>query len=186
MAGDTDNPRIWAGADVYVADIGTTAPTTTTGSLAAGWKALGLLHEDGLTESRSEDSTDHHAWGGILVRTTRSKHKRTFQVAALEDNDEVWRLVNPGSYAEGGAQTTTTRHVLTPTTDPKAFLFEMTDGTITKRIIVPRGEVTTVGDIVASDDELTAYELTITVYPDADGALYLELTDDPSAEPSGS
>ena len=187
MAGDTDNPRIWINADVYVADVGVTAPTTTTEALDPEYEPLGLLGEDGMTESREEDVTDHHAWGGILVRTTRSKHKRTVKVIALEDNDVVWRLVNPGSTAAGGAQATTTRTVVVPTgSNRKAFLFELVDGDITKRLVIDTGEVTEVGDVVKKDNELTKYELTITVYPDADGVLYRELTDDPAAEPSGS
>src|SRR5689334_13641230 len=100
MAGDTDNPRVWVNADVYVGDVGSTAPTDIDTAIDADFTALGLLSEDGMTESREDDKTDHYAWGGILVRTTRSKHKRTIKVIALEDNPVVFDLVNPGSEAE--------------------------------------------------------------------------------------
>lgn len=180
MAGDTANPRIWLGADVYVAPVGSTAPVDVTAAWAAAWVALGLLSEDGMTESREDDTTDHYAWGGILVRTTRSKHKRTLQVTALEDNKTVWALLNPGSSA---ATTTglTTRTVKVPTPDPKAFGFELKDGTVTKRLIVPRGEVIEVGDASYSDSEMAMRELTINVYPSALGVLYTEITNDVQA-----
>lgn len=182
MAGDTDNPRIWYNADVYVGPVATPAPTNIATALNAGFEALGLLHEDGLTEARSEDSTDHYAWGGILIRTVRSKHKRTFTVTPLEDNPVVFALKNPGSEVDstGGV---TTRTVKVPNTrNIQSFVFELIDGDITQRLYIPEGEVTAVGDETHSDSEMTSGELTITVYPDADGVLYKEITDDPQAD----
>ncbi|MGA5869251.1 hypothetical protein [Streptomyces cinereoruber] len=181
MAGDTDNPRLWEGADLYVAPVGTTAPTDIATPLAAAWKAAGLLSEDGASESRDQDSTDHYAWGGVLIRTTRSKHKRTITVTCLEDNLVVFDLVNPGSTASttGGV---TTRTVKVPKNNPKGFLLELRDGDVTMRRAIPKGEVESVGEVTLSDSELTAYELTITIYPSADGTLYVDITDDPQAE----
>jgi hypothetical protein len=180
MAGDTDNPRIWLGADVYVGAVGSTAPTDTTTALDAAFKALGLLSEDGMTEKRDQSSDDYYAWGGVLVRTVRSKFKRTFVVTALEDNATVFALVNPGSTA-ATATGTTTRTVKNPTVNPQAFVFEMRDGDVTRRIVVPKGEVTEVGDVKYSDSDITGFELTITVYPASDGTLYKDITDDPAA-----
>lgn len=182
MSGDTDNPRVWLNADVLVADVGTTAPTNIAGAWDTGWETLGLLSEDGLVQSRDEDVTDYHAWGGILIRTVRSKHKRTFKVTALEDNPVVFGLVNPGSEATIDTGVTT-RTVKVPTSDPRAFGFETVDGGITRRIVVPRGEVVEVGDVTSSDSEMEMKELTINVYPDDDGVLFLEITDDPQADP---
>lgn len=187
MAGDTDNVRIWVGADVYVAPVGTTAPTDTTTALAAAFTALGLLSDDGMTETREEEVTDHYAYGGTLVRTTRSKHKRTITVTALEDNDIVFDLVNPGSTATTSAGPTppagtTTRTVKVPSApNPKAFVLELSDGTITKRRHIARGEVIDVGDVSISDNEMAMYELTINIYPASDGTLYTDITDDPGA-----
>ncbi|MFF9690226.1 hypothetical protein [Streptomyces sp. NPDC014623] len=180
MAGDTDNPRLWEGADFYAAPVGTTAPTDVVAALDEGWLAVGLLSEDGASESRDQDSTDHYAWGGKLVRTTKSKHKRTIKVTCLEDNLVVFGLVNPGSTATT-TDGVTTRIVKVPKTDPRAFLLELRDGEITKRRILPKGEVSEVGEIPMSDSALTAYELTITIYPAADDTLYIDITDDPQA-----
>jgi hypothetical protein len=181
MSGDTDNPRIWINADVLVAPVGTTAPTNLTGAWNVAFEALGLLSEDGMTEARDADVTDHFAWGGIHIRTTRSKFKRTFVVTALEDNPVVFDLVNPGSEASttGGV---TTRTVKVPESDPRAFGFELVDGAITTRRIIPRGEVTAVAEVKSSDSDMTMYQLTITVYADADGVLYTDITNDPQAE----
>lgn len=181
MAGDTDNPRIWLDADVLTAPLGTTAPTNLAGAWAAAWETLGLLSEDGMTETRDEQVTDHYAWGNRLVRTTRSKHKRSITVTALEDTPVVFALVNPGSEEET-ASGVTTRTVKPPTTDIRMFGLELLDGDITKRRIIPRGEVTAIGPVIASDSAMSMYPLTITIYPDDDDVLYIDITDDEQAE----
>ncbi len=181
MAGDTDNPRIWANADVYVADVGTTAPTDVATAWGVGWDALGLLSEDGITEAQDQQENTFYALGSILVRRVRSRHERTFTVAVLEDTPEVFDLVNPGS-AASSTTGITTRTVKVPDSNIKAFGIETVDGTITRRIAIPRGEVTAIGDrTIASETEMAMRELTITVYPAADGTLYTEITDDPQA-----
>ncbi len=180
MAGDTANPRVWVNADVYTAPVGTTAPTDVTAAWSAAWKALGLLSEDGMTEGRDEDTTDHFAWGGILVRTTRSKHKRTIKVTALEDNVTVFGLVNPGS-TWVTASGVTTRTVKVPTPNIRAFGIERGDGTVKARRAIPRGEVIEVGDIESTDADMTMVELTINVYPDSSGVLWYDITNDAQA-----
>lgn len=180
MSGDTNNPRVWINADVRVAPLGSTAPTDIATAWDAAWDALGLLSEDGMTEQRSDTLTDMYAYGGILVRTTRSKHKRILKVIALEDNPTVFAIVNPGSTVAtvGGV---TTRTVKVPGTNRKAFGLEVKDGDITKRLVIPAGEVTAIADSKIHDAEMTMKELDITVYPDSGGVLYIEITDDPQA-----
>lgn len=176
MAGDVANPRIWIGADIYAAAVGTPYPATVAEAWAAAWTALGLLSEDGMTETRDQDVTDHYAWGGNLVRTTKSKFKRSFKFIALEDNPVVFGLVNPGS-TKVTHLGITERVIVNPTSDPRSFGFELRDGTITKRIIIPRGEVIEVGDITFQDSAITGYELTVNVYP-VNNVLYREITND--------
>lgn len=175
--GDPANPRIWVNAKVLVAPVGTTAPTDIATAWSATWKDLGLLSEDGMTETRDMDSNEHYSWGGGLVRTVRSKHKRAFKVAALEDNPIVWGLVNPGSTASS-ASGITTRVYKVPTPDPRAFGFELIDGANTSRLIVARGEIVEIGDVARSDADLSMYELTIDVYAASDGTFYREITND--------
>lgn len=176
MAGDVANPRIWTGADVYVAPVGTSYPATVAEAWGAAWKALGLLSEDGMTESRGQDVADHYSWGGNLVRTTMSKFKRTFKFIALENNPVVFGIVNPGSI-EVTHLGITQKTIKNPTSNPKSWGFNLTDGLIINRRIVPRGEVVEVGDITFSDADMTGYELTVNIYPVND-VLYYDITND--------
>lgn len=183
---DTENARIWLGAQVLTAPLDTPIPTNLVTDWDDDFDDLGLLSQDGLTGSRSESSTDHFAYGNTLVRTTRRDHKRTFQVTALESNLTVLELVDPGSSVDtvGGV---TTRIVKTPQKNERMFAFELLDGDVMMRRIIPRGEVTAVGDQVVSDNAISMYPLTISVYPydfDADGIpqLFIEITDDPALD----
>lgn len=175
MAGDKDNASILSSADVYVADLATAGPTDLSAAWPAGWDAVGLLHTDGITESRDEDWSDHYALGGILVRHHRSTHKRTFTFRALEDNAVTFALAHPGS-TEATAVGVTTRTIKIPTPLRKSFGFEFVEGDKVRRIIVPEGEVSGPGEVVENDGDLRVLEFEVTVYPDADTReLYTEL-----------
>lgn len=184
MSGDVANPRVWTGCDAYVGPLGTTAPTDITTALNAAFLPFGLLSEDGLTETRAQDTTDFYAWGGIYVRTVRSKFKRQIKITALEDNPVVWGLVNPGS-TSATATGITTRTVKSPSgSNPQAFVLQLVDGTVTTRRVIPKGEVIEVADVKLSDTDMSAYELTINVYSDGSGVLYKDITNDPQADDS--
>ena len=181
--GTTVNPRIWVDSTVYAGVVGTTAPTDTSTSLNAAFKDLGFLSEDGLTEAREQDVKDHYASGGVLIRTTRSKHKRTFKFVALESNQYVFPLVNPGS-TQATSTGTTTRAVYIPEPNVKAWVFQQADGSYIRRIHIARGEVIDVAEIKAGDEDMAMFELTVNVYPSSAGLLYTEITTDPAAEVS--
>lgn len=180
MSGSVDNPRLWEGADLWTGPIGTALPTALTDAMTTipAWKAVGLLSEDGASESRDEDTSDFYAWGGKLIRTKRSKHKRSIKVTALEDNLVVFGLVNPGSTVS----TTTgvnTRTVKIPKSEKLSFVLEMVDGDISRRRHIPTGEVTEVAEVSLSESDLQAFELTITIYPDSNDVLYVDIDNDP-------
>lgn len=178
--GTTANPRIWVDSTVYAGAVGTTAPTDTSTSLNAAFKDLGFITEDGLTETREQETKDHYASGGVLIRTTRSKHKRSFKFACLESNQYVFPLVNPGS-SQATNTGTTTRSVVVPEPLEKAWVLQQADGSYIRRIHIARGEVVEVAEIKASDSEMVMFELTVNVYPSAAGVLYTEITTDPAA-----
>lgn len=179
MAGDPTNANIWADANVYVAfDLDAELPADVDTEFGADWELVGLLNgEDGFTETRDEDTTDHYAWGGILVRTTRSKHKRQIRFTPLEDNDAVFALRNPGSTVSSN-DGLTTRTVKVPTANPRSFVIQTVDGDVTRRRYIARGEVIEVGDLETSDSKIEAGDLTITVYPDESGVLWVDYSND--------
>ncbi|USL85079.1 major tail protein [Arthrobacter phage SWEP2] len=182
MAGDAKETQLWQGADVYIAPLETAAPIDTTTAWGAGWEAVGLLDgEAGFVQSREQDTSEHYAWGGKLFRRTSSKHKRSFKFVALEDNDVVFDLVNPGSTRSTttGVRTST---IKTPVAGQKFSVgFELRDGGRTKRRHAAIAEVSEVAEIKESENEPTVYEITVLIFPEADDTLFTEIEDDPAS-----
>ena len=175
MAGDATNAALWTGADVYIAPVGSTEPVDGITALDAAYEAVGLLDgESGFAESREEESSDFYAWGGVLVKRTKSKHKRTVKFTALEDNDVVFALVNPGS-TRAVVTGLTTSAVKVPESAEFAIVFEVEDGVNVKRRSCLGAEVQEIGEVVESESGLTVYEITVVLYPESDGTLYTDL-----------
>jgi hypothetical protein len=178
--GNAAETELWTGADVFYAPIGTAGPTDLTTEWAAAWLPLGLLDgDDGITESRDQSTSENYAWGGILYRRTVSKQKRSFAFTALEDNDNVFKLANPGS-TTATATGVRTRTVMTPVAGTRFALgMELRDGTRIKRRIIPTCEVDSVDDVKDSETDPTVFKITVDVYPATDGTLYTTIETDP-------
>lgn len=172
MAGDPDKASLWADADVWVADTLTTPnPATYDQPFGAGWGLAGLLDgDDGFEEGRDEDKSDFFAWGGILVRTSRKNFKMTKKFSALENNAVVRRLVYPGS---------TRSQIVVPRHLPLKVGLEVREDTKVHRLITRRyAVVDEIGAIKDGESDLTKYEITLAIYPDAGKVLFDEQDSD--------
>lgn len=160
MAGDPSNASLWADADVYVAPTTATNPLTVDDPFGPEWDLVGLLDgEVGFVQAREEETTDHYAWGGVLVRTSRRNFKLTQAFTALEWNDTTKELLFPGS-APG--------EIVVPRPARVKIAFEMREGTKVRRLISAyEAEVVANGDIVENESTLTRYPLIATIFPDA-------------------
>jgi len=171
VAGDPTKVGVWPDADVYIADTDAEIPADVDTPFDAAWKFVGLLDGDaGFVQSREEDVADHYAWGGILVRTTRRQFKQTVTFTALEDNDTTRELIWPGSSAG---------ELKVPRPARKKIAFETREGDKVRRLISKfEAEITINGDITDSEGAPTSYELQATIFPDADGVLFVEQKSD--------
>ncbi len=178
MAGSSANAALWQNADVYIADVGAVPPTDVESSWGPSWSAVGLLNgEDGFVMGREEESDDHYAWGGILVKKTRTNHKRTIQFTALEDNPTVFRIINPGSdtpVTDSSGLTTSTIRV--PQVEEFAIGFELRDGLKVKRRTVKRATLEEVGEVTESESGLASVQITVAILTEPDGELYREVS----------
>jgi creatinine amidohydrolase/Fe(II)-dependent formamide hydrolase-like protein len=179
MAGNAANTSLWTGADVYVAAASTTGPVDVATAWPVDWKAAGLLDgEEGFTHGREEETSEHYAWGGVLYKRTKSKHKRTVKFVALEDNDVTFDLVNPGSTRTTDATTgVRTGKIKVPTTKSFAIGMEIREGAKIKRRWAKVAEVQEIGEIKESETEPTVYEITVVIFPETDGTIWTEIDD---------
>lgn len=170
----TGKPAVTGG--VYAAAAGTSAPTDATTSLAAAFKNLGYVSEDGLTNSNSPEIENIKAWGGDIVLTPITEKADTFHFTLIEaENEEVLKIVYGSSNITGTIATGLTVKANADEYASHVWVFEMIlANNILKRVVVPDGVITEVGDITYVDGEAVGYELTITGRPDSSGNTHYE------------
>lgn len=164
MALDASKVRVAVTGEVSVGATTATAPTGTSGALT-GFTGLGYVSEDGVTESRERSTEDIKAWqNGAVVRTLVTEGKLTYQLALIETKKETVEL----AYGTTVTQSATDgNYVIVPTNTGgrKSFVIDIIDGAQIKRIYIPEGEITEVGETVYANGEAIGYEVTIAAYP---------------------
>lgn len=161
---------------VYRAAAGTTLPTDAVTALAADFKALGYCSEDGLVNSNSPSMTNIKAWGGDTVLAIQEEKEDTFQVTLLEVlNLDVLKAVYGESHVTGTLATGLTVEATAEEPVEGVWAVDMVlNSSTVKRIVIPHGKITEVGDITYSDSDAIGYELTITALPDTNGKTHYE------------
>lgn len=167
-------PKI--GGAVSRAAKGTTPPTDATSALASAFKGLGYCSEDGLVNSNSPSMTNIKAWGGDQVLVIQEEKEDTFQLTLIEvENEEVLKAVYGSTNVTGTLSTgiTVTANAKEPEEGVWVVDMVMNSSTV-KRIVVPHGKVSEVGDITYNDTSAIGYQLTITAIPDTSGNTHYE------------
>ena len=179
MSGTATNASLWANADVYIGAVNALGPINCVQTYSGTWSAVGLLDGDeGFAMTGENETNETYAWGSVLVKRTKSKHKRTVKFVMLEDNATTFSLLNPGSTSTTSSGLTT-RSVKAPvggSAGEFAISFHLQDGYNVKRRTCSRATVAEVGEIKDSESGVTAYEVTVLLYPDSNGVLYTELS----------
>ena len=163
------------GGYAYIAPTSATMPTDAATALGDGFLLLGYISEDGITNATERDSEDIKDLNGDTVLTVQTSHGETWQATFIESlNINVLKMVY------GDENVTETSGAISITADgkepaEKAFVFEMImQNGKAKRIVIPRGKVSELGDIVYRASEAIGYDVTISALPDASGAKHHE------------
>lgn len=166
---DTSNvtvgkPKI-AGA-IYRAVLGTKLPTSATEELDSAFEELGYCSEDGLVNSNSAEFEDYKAWGGDIVYSSQTEKTDTFNFSLIEVMKKaVLQTIYGEDHVTGDLASGLTVEANNEELPESSYVFDLLLNGAMKRIVVPKGKITETGDVTYSDDELTAYEATITCYP---------------------
>lgn len=168
---------------IYWAELGTTLPDDTGDSLSA-FTELGYAAEDGLTNTNSPESEVIKAWGGDTVLAVQSSKEDTWKVKLIEAlKADVLKAVYGPDNVTGTLSTGMALNVNSAETPEAEWVFDMVmrDG-VKKRVVIPDGKITEVGDITYADNSVVGYEITITCLPDADGNKHYEYFSEPESE----
>lgn len=165
-----------AGA-IFRAPLGTALPTDATTALANTYVQLGYVSEDGLTNTNSPETDTIKAWGGDEVLTVQSAKPDTFAFTLIEAlNVDVLSAVYGSDNVTVDDQTNAiTVNANGDEAEEAVWVIDMImRGGVLKRIVIPDGQISELGDIVYKDDEAIGYEITLNAMPDASGNTHYE------------
>ncbi|VRO10621.1 major tail protein [Streptococcus pneumoniae] len=159
-------PKI--GGAVSTAPAGTILPTNAKTDLDAAFETLGYISDDGLTNANSPESKAIKAWGGQTVLSSQTEKKDTFKYKLIEGlNIEVLKEVYGPDNVSGTLETGITVKANGKELPEHCLVIDtlLKNGYV-KRVVIPRGKVSEIGEISYKDGEPIGYELTITALPD--------------------
>lgn len=164
------------GGAVSVAPTTASLPTATSTSLGTGWVGLGYISEDGLTNNNSPESETIKAWGGDIVLTPVSGKEDTFTFTLIEAiNTDVLKVVYGDSNVTGTLGSGVTVNAKTDEMTAHAWCIDMVlRGNVAKRIVIPNGTISEVGEISYADADAVGYEITVTAFPNSSGVTHYE------------
>lgn len=171
----TGKPKV-AGA-VFRAPLGTTLPTDATTALGAAFKELGYVSEDGVTNNNTPDSDTIKAWGGNTVLVVQNEMTDEWTLTLIESlNPEVLKAVYGDARVtvDSQAGTITVQATADQRIDAAYVIDMIMKGGALKRVVIPNGSMSELGEIVYKDDEAVGYELTLNALPDTAGVQHYE------------
>ena len=157
LIGTANGPGIW------MAPVGTTAPTDATTALAAEWSTLGYLSEDGVTLSQSTNSEDIYPWQGRSpVRTMITERNLSMEFSMFEFNEQNLQLYFGMEQAkQGSADSWSLNVVSNAPSQIYSFVIDVADLDVKVRYYIPRGSLSDAGDLEITDAGVMALPVTL-------------------------
>ena len=164
------------GGSAFRAPLGTKLPVSATEELDKGFASLGYISEDGLTNNNSPESDTVKAWGGDTVLSLQTDRPDTFALTLLEAmNEDVLKTIYGSENVVNDGSGNLAIKATAQDMPSGAWVFDMIlKGGRAKRIVVPNGTISELGEIVYKDDEAVGYNITITDVPDSNGVYHYE------------
>ncbi len=161
---------------VYEAPLGTKLPTSAIEELDEAFKELGYVSDSGLKNSTKKSTGTKKAWGGDTVLTTTNGQDDTFKFNLIEPlNPDVLKFVYGDDNVSGTLDTGIKIKVNANSGKDRVMVFDMIlQGGHLKRIVVPQGNITEIGEITYKDDDLIGYDTTMAAKADAEGNTHYE------------
>ena len=164
------------GGAVFYAPAGSPLPTNATDPLSDVYKDMGYISEDGVKNNGEREIEEIKAWGGDTVLTPQKSKSDTFGLAFIESlNPEVLKRVYGEDNVSGTLEEGMEIKVNAKELEYGIWVIDMvlTEGAL-KRVVIPNGKISEVGEISYTDGDAIAYDSTITAFPGDDGDTHKE------------
>lgn len=164
------------GGAIYWAPTGTTLPTAADEALDGAFVCLGYVSEDGIVNNNSPESDNIKAWGGDTVCVVQTERPDTFAMTLMESmNQDVLVAV----YGQNNVSVDLSGNITVKATADQAegacWVVDMVlKGDRAKRIVIPDGTISELGEISYKDDTAVGYPITISDVPDSNGVYHYE------------
>lgn len=157
------------GGGIAFAPSGTSLPESANEALDSSFVNVGYVSTDGVTRSIGLDSTTVNAWGGAVAAVLSGTKTETFKFKVIEAyNVDLLGMVF--GKATGTLDTGITVESNSLPQDEHEWVITMLETDSNgHRVVIPRGVITEIGDVVYVDNDVTGYELTLTAMADDDG-----------------
>lgn len=165
-----------AGGAAFVAPCGTGLPTSATAALAEVFRGLGYISSDGVTNANSPSGESVKAWGGDEVLHYQTEKPDSFKFTMIEAmNADVLKVVYGDNNVTGDLERGLAIRANSEEQVERAWVFDMVlKGGVAKRVVVPKGKVTAVEEIVYKDNGAVGYGVTVSAAPGEDGDTHKE------------
>jgi hypothetical protein len=188
---DSSEAYVGATGEIYVANVGATAPTSTTSTLnPATWYGLGLTTEDGPTFRVEPEVTEFRAWQAFqAIRRERTGENVEWSAALEQWNEATLPFALGGGTitSDGGSGYKFTPAEVGDAVDERACIIDIADGTRKTRFYFPRGTVTEAVETQFQRTELAVLPITFRALRPADNSsTYKIFFDDAAAFAAGS
>lgn len=182
---DSDELVVAGNGQVYVAEIGSTIPSSISAALDPDdYRELGYVTEDGAKFTDEKSIKEHRAWQSFYPVRRSVETRNAFVGLALEQ----WNEWNVALAFGGGSvvETSPGEYEYVPPDpeeiDERVLVLEWQDGDKNYRIIVPKGMVTNNVETTFMRSSLAVLPIVFSVTPAAGDDPWKLQTDDPAFE----
>lgn len=160
---------------IFRAPAGTVVPTDASTALSEAFKELGFVSSDGVTNTNTAETDDVYAWGGTPVLNLLTSKSDEWKLTLLEVlNPDVLKTVYGDDNVTVSGDAISVKSTASQLADAVYVIDMMLKGGALKRVVIPVGSLSEVGDIVYKDDEPVGYEITIKAMDDGTGTTHYE------------